>query len=139
MVFNSCHERKEAQQKVRNLQKLFTEIAVHPKTNHERPHVHVAPEKNRYELLSGHILRALNNAIEDLESMLEQSNRDGRNIVRGGFFSEWQLRKDDQRHTVVTVTSRQIRWTAFADARYYSLEDLDLMSEWAYSRASRRS
>ena len=139
VVFKSPQERKTAQQRVGNLKKLFPEVAVHPRTNHERPHVFVAPEKKSHEMLSGHILRELNKAIEDLESRLEQSARDGWYIVGGPLFSEWKLCKDDQRHTLVTVTARQIRWTTFADKRYSNLEDLDLISEWAYSRASRRS
>lgn len=139
VIFKSSHERKTANQNVGNLKKLFPEVAVHPKSNHERPHVFVAPEKKSHELLSGHILRELFKAIEDLESRLDESARDGWRIVGGPLFSEWKLCKDDQRHTVVTVTARQIRWTNFADKRYSTLEDLDLISEWAYSRASRRS
>ena len=139
IVFRTLTERNEAQRKIRDLKKLFPEVAFAPSSNHVRPFVWMGPQKTSDELIGGKILKNLREAIVDLESRLDPSIRDGWDISGGSLYSEWKLCKQGAGNTLVTVTSRQIRWTTFANTRYSSLEDLDLISEWAYSRASRRS
>ena len=138
VVFKSASERVEAERKVRGLHKIVPEFAVHPKANHERPFVWMGPTKTGDELLTGRILGQLNTAIKDMESRLSQEVAQGWEVVGGPLFSEWKLCKGDQRHSLVSVTSSQIRWTLFAQQRYGSLEDLRLVSEWAYTRCARR-
>jgi len=78
----------------------------------------MSAKKSSDELLTGRILTQLNIAIKDMESRLDVQTTQGWELIGGPLFSEWKLCNGAARNTLVTVTSKQIRWSSFAKNRY---------------------
>ena len=138
IVFKSASERREAESRVRELRRILPELALHPNANHEKPYVWMSAKKTKDELLTGRILGQSSVAIKDMESRLDNQTSNGWQLIGGPLFSEWKLCNGPARHTLVTVTGKQIRWFLFAKKRYEEVEDLLLVSEWAFGRSARR-
>ena len=83
----------------------------------------------------------LKRALDALESCLNAEGAAKYEIVRDPLFHEWFLKDKESlvKNSLVVVAGDVIRWKEFARNRYSELEDLELVSSWARSRASARS
>ena len=141
VTFRSAFERRSAESKVFALKKEFPE-----NSQKEKPCVWMGATKTATEKLPGKIVTQLKRAILDLER--RKGTPDGESPLKLiAEYSEWKLKRDivveeqttTEVYPLVSVTNNQIRWTDFAYQRYSELENLELVSSWAHSRAVARS